>query len=236
MRMRHRRLLRVLLPLSALLLLFVAAPGGLLGLAASGKLPSADARGHQLGPGPPLTAYPWPAETSRTADDPWGFTKRQCTSYAAWFLNSHGVPFAARTRGPAGTGVFRDAHDWDLGAVRAGFVVSRHPAAGTIAQWHALEASPPSPPSHVVEPYLPYRDDLGLTAGPFGHVAVVTAVLPDTSVLVAGYDGVDREFELLHTRAPRYLYIGVPFPGPLPATRTTAPVVGAGTAPTSLCG
>lgn len=49
----------------------------------------------------------------------------------------------------------------------------------------------------------------GVVAGPQGHVGVVTTVLPDGSVLIAAYNGEDRSLELLHTWAPRYLYIGV---------------------------
>ncbi len=39
-------------------------------------------------------------------------------------------------------------------------------------------------------------------------------VLPDESVVVSEYDGTERRFEVLWTRAPRYLYIGVPGSAP----------------------
>ena len=51
--------------------------------------------------------------------------------------------------------------------------------------------------------YLP--DERSLTAGDDGHVAVVLSVLRDTSVLVAEYDGGDRQFHVLRTRAQEIL-------------------------------
>jgi surface antigen len=179
---------------------------------------AADARGHWLGPGPAVSAYPWSREPDPAAEDAWGFLKRQCTSYAAWFLNSHGVPFARPTRGPRGEAVFLDGDDWEHAATLAGFPVSHHPVVGSIAQWHAWEASPPPPRSRDVDRHRPYRDQPEVVGGPYGHVAVVTTVLRDDSVLVAGYDGEERQLELLHTRAPRYLYIGVGSTGSLAPT------------------
>ena len=87
----------------------------------------ADGRGmHPLGSGPALTAYPY-ATAKIGAVDPWGFVERQCTSYVAWYLNSHGAPFARVTRGHHGIGVFRDA---GRGTVPPGLLVQRHLAAG----------------------------------------------------------------------------------------------------------
>jgi surface antigen len=168
------------------------------------SLPRADARRHSAGPGPVLGAYPWAGQWNPLALDPWGFVQRQCTSFAAWYLNAHGVPFAMRTRGPGGEGLFLGAGQWDSGARRAGFPVETTPVVGSIAQWRAGESSPPVRVSQIPYP------DVALTAGGYGHVAVVAAVLRDGSVLVAEYDGGDRGFHLLHTRAPRYLYIGTP--------------------------
>ena len=178
-------------------------------MAAGATRTTVDARGHTLGPGPATSAYPWATEPDPTAPDRWGFTMRQCTSYVAWYLNSHGVPVARRTWGPAGLGVFDVAGDWDRGAADAGFAVSRRPVVGSIAQWRSDEHSPTGPISYEANRYLPYRDQPHLIAGPSGHVAVVVTVLRDGSVLVAGYNGGTRRLQLLHTRAPRYLYIGV---------------------------
>jgi surface antigen len=180
------------------------------------SLPWADARRHSAGPGPALDAYPWPREWNPVALDPWGFVQRQCTSFAAWYLNAHGVPFAMRTRGPRGEALFLGAGQWDRGARSAGFPVETTPLVGSIAQWRAGESSPPVRVSSTPYP------DLALTASGYGHVAVVAEVLPDGSVLVAEYDGGDRGFHLLHTRAPRYLWIGTSPGAGEPAGRADA--------------
>jgi surface antigen len=170
-------------------------------------LPFADARDRWLRRGPSASAYPWDGE-SRLAFDPWGFVARQCTSYVAWYLNAHGVPFGLRTRGPAGEGLFTSASDWDRAALAAGFAVRSTPVVGSIAQWDAGEASPaaPSPASADDVDAARYRE---LTARGFGHVAVVQRVLDDGAVVISEYNGADGSFRVLVTRAPRYLYIGV---------------------------
>jgi surface antigen len=193
------------------------------------SFPSADARGHELGAGPPLDAYPWAHQWNPVALDPWGFVQRQCTSFVAWWLNTHGVPFAALTRGPSGQAVFLDAAGWDASARTAGFAVSTAPAVGSVAQWRAEESSPTVLDA---EPDGAFGDPadaaLALTATGHGHVAVVVAVLADGSVLVAGFDGADRGFHLVHTRAPRYLVIGEPRGSPPVVDHDLAPRAAAG--------
>jgi len=49
-----------------------------------------------------------------------------------------------------------------------------------------------------------------VTAGRYGHVAVVRRVLRDGAVEVSEYNGSDSRFYVQVTRAPRHLYIGVP--------------------------
>ena len=184
----------------------------LLGAAWAHGLLMADARRHHLRPGPSTTAYPLAG--AGTSLDPWGFVARQCTSYAAWYLNSHGVPFGLLTRGPGGNGLFTSAGSWDDAAVAAGFPVRSTPVVGSIAQWDPGESSPAGP---VGAAYVAVG-----TAGPYGHVAVVREVRADGSVLVTEYDGTDGSFQVRVTRAPRYLYVGVPVPrtrDPLRATR-----------------
>ena len=174
-----------------------------------------DARDELLSTGPPTGPYPWAAQQDPAAIDPWGFVERQCTSYAAWYLHTHGVPLATRTRGPRGVGTFTAARDWDQGARAAGFRVSAVPRVGSIAEWHAGETSPPGPPAiddDAATSVLP--QERSLTASSDGHVAVVVSVLRDRSVLVTEYDGTDRQFHVLRTRAPRYLYLGLPDRGP----------------------
>ncbi len=155
----------------------------------------ADARGHVLRhDGPPLNAYPWATVTDPDQLDPWGFPMRQCTSYVAWFLNAHGLPFGRVTRGPVGIGHFDDASTWDAGARAAGYPISSVPVVGSVAQWRAGEGSLAG---------CSYR------AGDDGHVAVVVKVFPNGSVEVAEYNGTTRQFGVRVDRgAPRYLYIG----------------------------
>ena len=175
-------------------------------------LPVADARGHQLGAGPALDAYPLAGERS-LALDPWGFVVRQCTSYAAWYLNAHGVPFGLLTRGPGGEGLFTSAGSWDDAAAAAGFPVRSTPAVGAIAQWDPRESSPAVPAGDGGPPVVE-------TAGRYGHVAVVRAVHDDGSVVVSEYDGGDGTYHVRTTRAPRYLYIGVTGSPAVPSTLT----------------
>ena len=170
-------------------------------------LPSADARDRSLRRGPAADAYPWAGERG-PAFDPWGFVARQCTSYVAWYLNAHGVPFGLRTRGPAGEGLFTSASDRDRAARTAGFAVRSTPAVGSIAQWDAGESSPP-PPSPSSPDDVDAARYRTVQARGFGHVAVVQQVLDDGAVVISEYNGADGTFRVLVTRAPRYLYIGV---------------------------
>ena len=165
--------------------------------------PLADARGRFLERGTPGGSYPL-AGGHGPALDPWGFVARQCTSYAAWYLNDHGVPFGLLTRGPGGEGLFTSADSWDDAADAAGFPVLPTPAVGSIAQWDAGERSPAAPAGADA------AHGTLTVAGSYGHVAVVRSVFPDGSVLIGEYDGGDSSFHQRITRAPRYLYIGVP--------------------------
>ena len=63
--------------------------------------------------------YPWANTTGDRVDD-YGMYRRQCTSFAAWYLNSRGTPFGYHTKGPQGVGTFADASTWDTGAAQAG--------------------------------------------------------------------------------------------------------------------
>lgn len=174
----------------------------MLGAGCAASAPSryfADARGVQTqDPGPALSAYPY-AGARDDAIDPWGFIERQCTSYVAWYLNSHGVPFSRVTRGPQATAVFGDAARWDRAARLAGFTVTQLPSPGSIAQWRADEPSPEMP-----------RGGQSITAAVHGHVAVVTAVYPNGLVDTVGYDGRTRSYTRLRTVAPRYILFSPP--------------------------
>jgi hypothetical protein len=78
------------------------------------------AKPHSVANIPSLASYPWAADQSWKPDS-YGLTRRQCVSYAAWYLNVHGTPFGYNTKGPNGKAVFGDATDWDAAARQAGF-------------------------------------------------------------------------------------------------------------------
>jgi surface antigen len=151
---------------------------------------------------PAINAYPW-ANDESWAPDAYGLTRRQCVSYAAWYINSHGTPFGYYTKGPRGTAAFTDATTWDSAAYQAGFTVSTTPVVGSVAQWHAYESSSWTTPGRYYT----------FTAGGAGHVGIVTAVYPDGSVDVAQYNlGDNRSFSVMHMKAPRYIYIPLASP------------------------
>src|SRR5665213_2730760 len=124
---------------------------------------------------PAITAYPWWADEPG-GNDPYGLTKRQCVSYAAWYLNSHGTPFGYHTQGPHGVATFRNATTWDASARSAGFTVSTKPLVGSVAQWHSNEVT-----STVLGGWT-------IRAGSAGHVAIVTRVYSNGNVDIAQYN------------------------------------------------
>ena len=136
-------------------------------------------------------AYPYRTDTTN-ASDPWGFTKRQCVSYVAWRLSEAGRPISNSAQG------WGSALDWDDTARQLGYPISSRPFVGAVAQWNANEQSPywasaSSTPGTFI-------------AGSMGHVAWVTKVYSDGSVLVAQYNGNgDRSYSTMHVKAPRYL-------------------------------
>lgn len=183
----------------------------------------ADARGAAMSwQGPAPSSYPWSGPVPAAAD-PWGFGQGQCTSFVAWWLNSHGVPFARHTRGPAGEATFDDAGSWDAAARQAGFPVGSVPRVGSVAQWHPGEASRALAGTAGTDGTdgTAGADGGGgalLVAGEHGHVAMVVAVGRDGEVVTVGYDGATHVLERLTTRAPRYLQIGT-----LPASPARLP-------------
>ena len=136
--------------------------------------------------------YPYRTDTTQSAD-PWGFTKRQCVSFAAWELKQHGKTISNASQH------WGNARDWDEAARRLGRTVTTRPKVGAIAQWNAGERSA----------YYPAGGGTGtLTAGSYGHVAYVTAVYGDGSVRVEQYNmSGNRSFSAMRLRAPRYLYV-----------------------------
>lgn len=151
---------------------------------------------------PSIYAYPWANDQSNTTDA-YGMTERQCTSYAAWYINSRGTPFGHFTTGPAGTGVFGNATSWDTAARQAGFTVSTTPVVGSIAQWHSKERTSWNGRGQ----WFTYQ------AGDMGHVGVVTAVHPDGTVDIAQYNyNGNRGFSIERVRAPRFIYVPLAAP------------------------
>jgi surface antigen len=136
--------------------------------------------------------YPYRGDTVNRADR-WGFTTRQCVSFAAWRLAQNGHPLS--NVGNA----WGSAYHWDDTARARGITVSSRPKVGAIAQWNGDERSA----------YYPASGGTGyLTAGPYGHVAWVRAVYSDGSVLAEQYNvSGNRSYSQMHLRAPRYLYV-----------------------------
>ena len=135
--------------------------------------------------------YPYRTATTNTADK-WGFTKRQCVSFAAWELAQHGHAISNRS----GWG---SAYHWDETARALHKTVTTRPKGGAIAQWNAGESST----------YYAANGAKGtVRAGTYGHVAVVLGVYPDGSVKVEQYNMFGtRSYSTMRVRAPRYLYI-----------------------------
>ena len=138
--------------------------------------------------------YPYRADSTQAADN-WGFTKRQCVSFAAWRLAQH---HAALHNGAENWG---SAYAWDAAAARQGFRVGTRPAVGAIAQWHADERSPwYANGSRTANGYV--------QAGPYGHVGYVRSVYSDGSVLLEQYNmSGNRSYSTMRVKAPRYLYL-----------------------------
>lgn len=153
---------------------------------------------------PAITAYPWASDTTGSVDL-YGLTRRQCVSFVAWYLNSHGTPFGYSTQGPKGIATFGNATTWDGSAAKAGFTVSTTPLVGSVAQWHANETSQWDTPN----------GGWGrMQAGSAGHVAIVTRVYPNGNVDLAQYNmGEARSFSTMtNVRAPRYIYVPLASP------------------------
>ncbi|MGZ6804312.1 MAG: CHAP domain-containing protein [Nocardioidaceae bacterium] len=136
-------------------------------------------------------SYPW-RDSAGTANDTWGFTERQCVSYAAWRLSRAGHAI----NNSQGWG---SAYNWDDTARRLGRTVSTAPRVGAVAQWNAGESS---------QVWVNGSPGGTFSAGSYGHVAYVTAVYGDGSVQVSQYNATgNRSYSSMRLRAPRYLYL-----------------------------
>ena len=166
--------------ISRLLVLAIAALAMLVPLA-----PTASAAGDD---------YPWRTATTNTADR-WGFTKRQCVSFAAWRLAQRKRPISNYTQR------WGSALNWDNKARALGRPVTTRPRVGAIAQWNAYERS-------VWYANGSRRPNGYIKAGGYGHVGVVRYVYADGSVKVEQYNMFGtRAYSTMRVKAPRYLLL-----------------------------
>lgn len=115
--------------------------------------------------------------------DPWRYDVRNCTSYVAWKINQiFGVSIPS----------WGNANNWDTAAKKAGYIVDKLPAVGSVAVWEGF----------------------------YGHVAYVHAVNPDGSVNVEQYNkgGTGVFSRQSRVRANNYIHIGTLPPPFVPAT------------------
>ena len=136
--------------------------------------------------------YPYRLDTFQRSDR-WGFTTRQCVSFAAWRLAQRGHPLSN-----AGN-AWGSAYHWDDTARARHVTISTRPKVGAIAQWNAYERST----------WYPASGGYGtLTAGGYGHVAYVRAVYSNGTVSIEQYNMFgNRSYSTMHVKAPRYLYL-----------------------------
>jgi surface antigen len=134
--------------------------------------------------------YPYAGATTN-ASDKWGFTERQCVSFAAWRLARNGHPL------DNGTQNWGSAFHWDDAARAHSVRISTTPHVGAIAQWNAGESST-----------VWVGGGQGrFTAGGYGHVGYVAAVYSDGSALIEQYNAQgDRNYSVMRMTAPRYLF------------------------------
>ena len=138
--------------------------------------------------------YPYRTATSSTADR-WGFTKRQCVSFAAWRLAQAGRPVSNYTQR------WGNAYNWNNKAAALGKPVTTRPRVGAIAQWNAYERSAWYANGSTTA-------NGWVRAGGAGHVGVVKYVYADGSVRVEQYNmWGTRSYSTMRVRAPRYLYL-----------------------------
>lgn len=109
--------------------------------------------------------YPYKTSPKFTTS-PLGYGFRECVDFAAWRLNvQSGV-----TQPPFKFGGYGNAISWRQNAISGGFAVDKKPAVGSVAWWgNGVSAV--------------------TTAGSYGHVAIVSQVNADGSIVVEQYNG-----------------------------------------------
>jgi surface antigen len=134
--------------------------------------------------------YPYAGATGNPTDK-WGFTERQCVSFAAWRLARNGRPLDNATQN------WGSALHWDEAARAHGVRITSTPRVGAIAQWNAGEGGKVWVGSGTGR----------FTAGSYGHVGYVAAVYSDGSALIEQYNAQgDRQYSVMRMTAPRYLF------------------------------
>jgi surface antigen len=141
--------------------------------------------------------YPWARSTTNSADS-FGFTQRQCVSYAAWRLYKAGHRINNATRYGGRTYYWGSAANWDNTATALHKTISRTPRVGAVAQWN----------SHERSAYYTGGGVGTFQAGSQGHTAWVAGVYRDGSVLVRQYNlSGSRSYSQMRVKAPRYLFL-----------------------------
>lgn len=126
------------------------------------------------------SGYPY---TSIDEPDAWGFLTRECTSYAAWYMNVINGKDWVNTRPGSGS-----AYNWPNLARDQGFTVSSSPRRGAIISWSA-----------------------GSLTSQWGHVAIVEAVNSDGTIDVSEYNWIRYAYSYRKNVSPEdygsYSYI-----------------------------
>ena len=139
--------------------------------------------------------YPYRNQSDFYAVDKWGFTQRQCVSFAAFRLAQKGRTINNRDN-------WGSAYSWDEAARRLGHAVTKKARVGAIAHWNAHESGPYYGKGSATP-------NGTFTAGDYGHVGWVKSVYSDGSALVEQYNmGGDRSYSVMRVKAPRYLLVG----------------------------
>lgn len=115
--------------------------------------------------------------------DPWGFYKKNCTSFAAFRLNRNAGDGSFTNS--MNNGHWGDAHNWDDNAQTLGIPVNQIPEVGAIAHWGAAE-----------------WNNNG------GHVAYVESINSDGSVNIEEYNYSPCAYDIRGNIVPdRYIHI-----------------------------
>src|SRR5262249_7198319 len=136
--------------------------------------------------------YPYRSQSDFYAVDKWGFTERQCVSFAAWRLSQHGHTINNSDN-------WGSAYSWDDTARRLGYTVTTTAHVGAVAQWNADEGGAYYGKGSATP-------NGTFTAGGYGHVGYVKYVYSDGSALVEQYNmGGNRAYSVMRVKAPRYI-------------------------------